>query len=157
MSNGKIKNKWFDGNSEPIEFYKIINDIKESVDFQIFVGCDSHLVSKKYVFATVIALYKPGWGGRFFFCRRRVFDNRFANIRMRLLEETELALTAARTVRDNLPNRDISIHLDINPDNRFKSSVILSSAMSYVISSGFQCAVKPAAWASSSIADAFAR
>ena len=76
---------------------------------------------------------------------------------MRLLEETESSLRVARKVRQVLPNRDIAIHLDINPDTRFKSSAVLSHAVSYVIASGFQTAVKPQAWASSSIADAFAR
>lgn len=155
--SSKNRERWFDGDSEPITFKNIIEDIEKSKDFGVFVGCDSHLVGGKYVFAIVIALYKPGWGGRFFFFKRKTDNKRFMNIKLRLLEETELAIISARKIRNVLPLRDIVIHLDINPDCRFKSSTILSNATSYVIAAGFQIAVKPQAWASSSIADAFAR
>ena len=157
MENDETKNSWFDGNSQSVNFCEIINDIKENPNFELFVGCDSHKISEKYIFAIVIALYKPGWGGRFYFYRKKSKDVRLSTIKVRLIEETELALDTARNLRQCLPNKKIVVHLDINTDQRFKSSAVLPYATSYVISSGFQIAVKPKAWASSSLADAFAR
>jgi len=157
MQNDEAKNNWFDPDSQSVNFCDIIDDIKNSNDFELFVGCDSHKISEKYIFAIVIALYKPGWGGRFYFRRIKMKDERLSTIKIRLIEEIELAINTARSLRDRLPDKTISVHLDINTDERYRSSVVLPYATSYVLSSGFQMAVKPLAWASSSIADAFAR
>jgi predicted RNase H-related nuclease YkuK (DUF458 family) len=157
MSKELAKKHWFDGSSSPVNFCDIIEDIKEYSDFELFVGCDSHKISEKYVFATVIALHKPGKGGHFFFYRKKAKDNRFDNIKVRLLEETESAINVARLVKEHFPSRSVAVHLDINADPRYRSSVVLQPATAYVISSGFQVAIKPLSWASSSLADAFAK
>lgn len=148
---------WFNGSSSPVSFCDIIESIKEHAEFELFVGCDSHKISEKYIFATVIALHKPGKGGHFFFYRRKVKDKRFDNIKIRLLEETELAISVARLVREYFPTKTVAVHLDINADPCYRSAAVLRPATSYVISSGFQVAIKPLSWASSSLADAFAK
>ena len=157
MSKELAKKYWFNGSSLPVNFCDIIENIKEYSDFELFVGCDSHKISEKYVFATVIALHKPGKGGHFFFYRKKAKDNRFDNIRVRLLEETQLAINVATLIKKHFPNKSVAIHLDINDDPCYRSSVVLQPATAYVISSGFQVAIKPLSWASSSLADAFAK
>ena len=157
MKSDKAKNSWFNGDSQPVKFCDIIDDIKSNVDFELFVGCDSHKISDRYIFAVVIALYKPSWGGRFYFRRIKKNDAKLSAIKIRLIEEVELAISTARVLRNKLPNKEINVHLDINTDERYRSSIVLPYATSYVRSSGFQVAVKPLAWASSSLADAFAR
>ena len=157
MPREQGKEHWFSGGSLPVNFHDIVKNIKEHSDFELFVGCDSHKISEKYIFAIVIALHKPGSGGHFFFYRKKAKDNRFDNIKVRLLEETELAINAARLIKEHFPSRQVAVHLDINADARFRSSVVLQSATAYVISSGFQVAIKPLSWASSSLADAFAK
>ena len=124
---------------------------------QIHIGCDSHFVQNKCVFAIVIALYEPGNGGTYFFARHRAGREKLSNMKIRLLKETEFAISLASLVSDKTGKKDPYVHLDINPDKRFKSSQVFTSATSWVKSQGYECVVKPESWASSWLADSYAK
>jgi predicted RNase H-related nuclease YkuK (DUF458 family) len=47
----------------------------------------------------------------------------------------------------------LTIHIDANPDVRFKSSQYVKELASMVVSQGFEAKVKPEAWAASFTAD----
>jgi len=148
---------WHDADSEPTSFSDIIEKIKGNNLYEIHVGCDSHKVGGIYIFAIVIAGYVQRRGGTFYFHRKRSTDEAFSSIPFRLMKEAELALDIAHRVQREFPDKNISVHLDINPDKRFASSRVLTNAVSWVNSFGYNAVVKPNAWASSSLADAFAK
>ena len=87
----------------------------------------------------------------------RLKSNNLYEIHVRLMKEAELALEIAHSLNAAFPLRDINVHLDINPDKRFASSKVLTNAVSWVNSYGYNVFIKPNAWASSSLADAFAK
>ena len=151
------KTQWLNADSEQVDFLDIISKITTNKNDDIYVGCDSHKKGGVYIFAVVIALHLKGKGGTFFFYRNKSSDSRLDNIKIRLMKETELALKAANNVREHIGNRVINVHLDINPRPIYASSVVLPSAISWVKSCGFNASVKPEAWASSWLADIFAR
>ena len=151
------KTQWLDPYSTPINFSDIILKINERESNDIYVGCDSHKKSGIYIFAVVIALHLKGSGGTFFFYRNKSKDEKLDNMRVRLMKETELVLGIAHKIQKQISNRSIHVHLDINPKARYASSIVLPSAVSWVKSCGFTPSVKPDAWASSCLADAFAR
>jgi predicted RNase H-related nuclease YkuK (DUF458 family) len=151
------KVQWHNADSEPALFNDIIEKISSNNAYQIHVGCDSHKRGDTYVFAIVIAGYINRRGGIFYFHRKRSKDCALDSIKYRLMKEAELAIEAARLLREAFPGRIISVHLDINPDKRFLSSRILTCATSWVSSYGFTPIVKPYSWASSSLADAYAK
>ena len=78
-------------------------------------------------------------------------------MKIRLLKETELAISVADFLSRHVGIENIHVHLDINPNKKFKSSQVFTSATSWVKSQGYSCVVKPDSWASSWLADAYAK
>tara|TARA_B100001094_G_scaffold332154_1_gene403054 strand:+ start:3896 stop:4372 length:477 start_codon:yes stop_codon:yes gene_type:complete len=149
---------WCDAGSSVVGIDEVIRSIKEkSITCEVHVGCDSHFIQNKCIFAVVVALYEPGNGGTYFFARHKLERSKLLNMKMRLLKETEIAIDMARLISDKAGVDSSFVHLDINPDKRFKSSQVFTSATSWVKSQGYECIVKPDSWASSWLADAYAK
>ena len=149
---------WCDASSRVIDLKNILEFIEKKKNIcEIHVGCDSHLVGGKYVFALVIALYEPQKGGTYFFARKRLAQKTLRSLKVRLLRETEEAIAVADMIASSIVTDKLSVHLDINPNKRYKSHQVFTSATSWVKSQGYNCLVKPDAWASSWLADAYAK
>lgn len=147
---------WCDASSNVVNFdsvLKFINKVRSASE--LHVGCDSHFVGGKCVFAIVVALYQRGKGGTYFFARLKKDRKLFQNLKIRLLKETELSIQLADLVK--IDEKNVSVHLDINPNPAYKSNVVFTSATAWVKSLGYQCIVKPDSWASSWLADAYAK
>ena len=151
------KIQWLNADSQQTNFLDIISKINERQNDDIYVGCDSHKKGGIYIFAVVIALHLKGRGGTFFFYRKKSKDEQLDNIKIRLMKETELSIKVATMIRDHILGRPIHVHLDINPKTKYASSVVLPPAIAWVKSCGYEASVKPDAWASSWLADIFAR
>ena len=151
---------WCDASSNIVGMEAVLETVNNRKNFvEIHVGCDSHFAGNKCIFAIVIAMYEKGKGGTYFFARAKRDRSFFTNIKTRLLKETELSLRLAEVLAalGTTDRNEISVHLDINPNKQFKSNVVFTSATSWVKSLGYQCIVKPDSWASSWLADAYAK
>lgn len=149
---------WCNASSSAVNFLNVIDYIKTKKDHcEIHVGCDSHVIKDKCIFAVVVAVYEPTKGGTYFFARKKVNKKQVSNMKMRLLKEAETAIELANSINGLVLLRRTYVHLDINPDKRFKSSQVFTSATSWVKSQGYDCVVKPDSWASSWLADAYAK
>lgn len=149
---------WCNAKSESVTLNHIIEALSSAgKNSMIHVGCDSHFVKTKCIYAIVVAVCIPGKGGRYFFARKKMKRENFQNMKLRLLSEVENALMLADFISEKTNRDDISVHLDINPNKKFKSSLVFTSATSWVKSQGYECVVKPDAWASSWLADAYAK
>ena len=151
---------WCDANSNVIMIDTVLERVNSRKDLvEIHVGCDSHFVKNTCKFAVVIAMYERGKGGTYFFARAKRDRALFTNMKIRLLKEVELAVTLAELLSslDTTDRNEISVHLDINPNKKFKSNAVFTSATSWVKSLGYQCVVKPDSWASSWLADSYAK
>ena len=151
------KTQWHNADSDPASFEEIIKRLESNSLYEVHVGCDSHKKSGVYIFAVVIAGYERRRGGTFYFHRKRSTDDALDSISFRLMKEAELSLNIAHTLQKRFPEKIINVHLDINPDKRFASSKVLTNAVSWVNSYGYNAIVKPNSWASSGLADAFAK
>lgn len=150
--------QWFNAQSESTSIDSIIEFLKsKKIESTIHVGCDSHFVKNDCVYAIVIAVCTPGKGGTFFFARKKFKRKNFLNMKLRLLREVENCLALADMLSQNVGTDGIRVHLDINPNKLYKSSLVFTSATSWVKSQGYECIVKPDAWASSCLADAYAK
>ena len=69
------------------------------------MGCDSHKRGDTYIFAIVIAGYISRRGGTFYFHKKRSKDDALDSMRFRLMKEAELAIEAARLLRNVFPSR----------------------------------------------------
>ncbi len=141
------KNIWINGSGINVEYKEIVKHILGNLDFEIHVGTDSQQVKDVYVFATVICLYVPGNGGTYYVSRHKESLKKYNALGYRLQRETDLSISIAEMLKANLISRDITVHADLNPDPRHKSSKHLKALKNFVLSMGYKCIVKPDSWA----------
>ena len=146
---------WFSGAQVEYDFNEIIDQVLEEISSgaELHVGTDSDPKGKQVSFVTVIALYRPGHGGKYFWSREKIMKSSVPNLRKRLELETSHSLEVAQTLRDRNESLDISVHLDCNSDPSAGSSVCQKSLQSYVQGMGFKPIIKPESWAASCLAD----
>ena len=116
----------------------------------VHIGTDSLQHSKYTSFTSVIAILKPGKGGRVAYKTTTV--PRIKSFRERLLRETSISVDIGLQLNELIPGQ-LTIHLDVNPDARYRSSAHVQELVGYVVGQGFAYRIKPDSWASTSIAD----
>jgi len=130
------------------EVLKAVNDGQGVVH----VGCDSQQHEKKTEFVTVIILLKPGKGGRVLYHSEKV--PRIDSLRERLLTEVMKSVEIGLQLNEILSEKaEMIIHVDANPNFKYKSSSVLPQLIGYVMGQGFTCLTKPESWAAMSVAD----
>lgn len=128
---------------------------------KIYIGGDSERFKINGVwyadYATVIVVHIDGKHGCKVFgeiVRERDFDQKKAKPRMRLMTEVYKIAELYLKLKDVLEDRDVEVHIDINPDEHYGSSCVISEAVGYIRG---MCnvipLVKPNAWAASTCAD----
>jgi len=113
------------------------------------------MLGGQWVFATVIAAYYPGRGGRFLYLREHAKKSDFKHLQQRLAEEALRSLAVASEIRDEF-GRDPEVHLDLST-SKHKSSKYVKELTAMVGAYGFKYQVKPDSWVSSTLADKSAR
>jgi predicted RNase H-related nuclease YkuK (DUF458 family) len=136
-------------------------DVMESVHALIeqgqivHIGTDAQKSSSRMEFVTVACVLNPGKGGRVFYTRR--YDRKDVSLYEKLSTETWLSLELAIRMHEaftlEADKRQIWVHVDANPDERFDSSDYVKQLAGMVAGSGFPVLVKPNAWCASHVAD----
>lgn len=141
---------------------KAISECSE--ESAVYIGCDSQRICKSEmgfpfirVYVTcVIIHYDSNKGASIFKSVDYQYD--YDQLRITLNTEAQLAIDSAMELKDSIGGRGFEIHLDINPDKRFKSSQVIQEAMGYVYGMlGIKAKIKPEAFAASTAADHFAK
>lgn len=136
----------------------ILNSSKSS---SVYIGADSIRYKKKdrwfAKYSTVVILHVDSKRG----CRlfhKSVDLPDYGNLKQRLLTEVGYAIEAASELIEAIGERHLEIHIDINPNPRYKSSVAVKEALGYVKGSlGIDAKIKPSSWAASHAADHLVR
>ena len=150
---------------------KTLNELTEYINntsdrSSIYLGCDSTVnfsdknAKKPYAtFTFVVIIHKDSCRG----CK--IFGDSFTKQlpgyqvtkpAQRLMEEVVTAVDVYNQIYPVIADREIEIHLDINPDERHASSGIIQQAMGYVKGvTQITPTVKPGAFAASCAADRF--
>lgn len=144
-------------------------DLKEVIKFisqqtpetKIYLGCDSERFKIKgqwyadYILAVVI--HRNGNNGCKIFGRvdrERDFDQKAARPINRLMTEVYKVAELYMALEEAIQDREIEIHLDINPDEHHGSSCALTQAIGYIRGTcNVVPLVKPNAFAASYAAD----
>ena len=93
-------------------------------------------------------------GGRYFFVRKKVPKKGFSNLAVRMLKEAEETIEIAKVISETNPSIKIELHLDVSSaDKQEKTSHLAKMLIGYVKGSGYECKIKPYAFAANSIAD----
>ena len=153
-----MKAKWRCGNGKPITMESALVELRAHVaaNGRIYIGTDSYIDKSRCAFATAICLHGADGqsGGKYFF--RKVYLNRqnFPSLVQRILREVQDSIEIALTISEELPTAKIELHLDVSPSNKENGTSKISEMVTgYAKASGFDCKIKPDAWASQSVAD----
>ena len=137
----------------PVNIDSIEESIKKfiSIGYEVHVGCDSKKYNDHTRMITAICLRKPQDGALVWWCNEH--DRLYPSIYMRLQKEMLTSIEVA----DNLRNKgfdNITVHLDINPDDRYLSNKFYDEFVGTVTGYDFKCVTKPVAFATA-IADMY--
>jgi predicted RNase H-related nuclease YkuK (DUF458 family) len=141
------------GNHQEVDLIPYVTAaLQESNDIKIYIGSDSQTVGNYTIYATVIVLHYGNNGAHVLYSKERV--NKVRDTFARLWNEVERSMEVAEYMHNNgLPRADY-IDLDFNPDPKYRSNMVLRSAVGYVESMGYTPRTKPMAPAASYCADA---
>ena len=134
---------------------------EQSPETKIYIGGDSErvLINDQWYadYTLVIVVHINGNNGCKIFGevqRERDWDPKKNKPRMRLMNEVYKIAELYLKLQDVLEDRDVEVHLDINPDERYGSSCVIQEATGYIRG---MCnvvpMVKPRAFAASYCAD----
>ena len=127
---------------------EILNEVEQYVKAycnehkgtEIMIGTDSQNRGGKTIYSTVIAMYNPGHGAHCIFKRWKTERERVRNTR--LMNEVAASLeTAEKLVEYGCP-KPRYIDIDINPNPKYKSNEVYSSAKGWVEGMGYEVRFK---------------
>jgi uncharacterized protein len=101
----------------------------------ILIGCDSQNYAYNTMYATVVALYKPGNGAHILFRKENLDLEKTRSIR--LMNEVWKSIEIAELLRNSGLPKAKYIDIDLNPDKRYKSNEVLRSAVGLVEGMGY--------------------
>jgi len=153
-----IKTNWNTGSNDSITFSNIIEQIKKHTLLKgtVYIGTDSFFIKTKCIFATAICLYGADkqQGGKYFYTKTILNKNKFPELSIRMIKEAENTILIANSIIDEVPTAILELHLDISPhENNEGTSHLANMLVGYVKGSGYECKIKPYAFAAASIAD----
>jgi predicted RNase H-related nuclease YkuK (DUF458 family) len=134
---------------------------QSSPETKIYLGADSERVNvggKWYAdYTLAIVIHIDGKHGCKIFGdvhRERDYDQKADKPSMRLMQEVYKVSDLFHELADVLENRHVEVHLDINPQERYKSSLVVQQAVGYIKGTcNIDAQVKPQAFAASYAAD----
>lgn len=131
----------------------IKNYIKESsVPVEIVVGTDSQNTDQTK-FVVVLAMYRLGQGGRFFYHVEKT--KLVKDLRTKIYQETQMTLTFAEKLTTEMINQDvlhnIVIHCDLGTVGKTKD--LIAEIKGWVMSEGYEVYIKPKCYAACAIAN----
>jgi predicted RNase H-related nuclease YkuK (DUF458 family) len=135
----------------------------QSPETKIYIGCDSEriLVNKVWYadYVTAIVIHMDGKHGCKLFGevhRERDFDQKQNKPRYRLMNEVYKASEMYLKLADVLVDREVEVHLDINPSEMHGSNCVINEAIGYIRGTcNVVPMIKPFAFAASYAADRF--
>ena len=137
----------------------------QSLETKIYLGCDSERINIRGTwfadYAAVVVVHIDGKHGCRIFgevTRERDYDQRRNKPAMRLMNEVYKVSALFQKLADVLEDRDVEVHLDLNPDELYGSNCVIAQAIGYIKGTcNIVPMVKPDAWAASFGADRFSQ
>lgn len=149
--------RWTTGGGEDIDFDEIVLTIQNYIQkgSKIFIGTDSFVSKRKTCMATAICVHKSRVVGKYFYTREHLSKKTYPNLKMRMLDEVNRTVALAwKLVEMGVDANNIELHLDVAPfDAKTKTSNLSENLKGYALGAGFDCKIKPEAFAASNIAD----
>jgi len=134
-------------------------DIEEKIkkfntdQYNLHVGSDSCLNGEKFRLISTICFRDPGHGVIVFWRAKKpeTPTSLYKRLQLEVLDSIQIA-----SALQEICGRDLTVHVDINPDDRFESNKFYDEMVGMVKGCGFKCITKPDAFAAA-IADMYTR
>jgi len=156
MKNIKKNNLWMNADGCKVSENIVNNEILDysTKGGKIYIGADSMYYTGRCRFATVIALHDVNQNIAKYYYRKLNHKSKvYKDIKVKILEEVNLAIQTAEFVLSVCPNADIELHIDIGTKKSNLTSKFYSLIKGWVTGLGYNFKVKPHSWASTSVAD----
>lgn len=147
-----------------IDFDKLRMLISESsLESSIYVGADSKTFkrdgTRHCAFCVSVVIHKDSkHGGKGY--HQITIEPDHGDIKapdLRLMNEVYKIMEVMDEISDSIGDRYYEVHLDVNPNPKYKSSKVMSQAMGLIRGCfGIEPKIKPEAWAASTISDKYA-
>lgn len=144
---------------------KIVEDFIRNSTFEskIFIGCDSEVFKRNdkwfIDYYSVVVIHKNKHNGCKVFGRKVTEIDYTRDKRKplyRLMQEVYKASELYLELADVIGEREVEVHLDLNPSKKHISNQIVEQAIGYIKSTcNVVPMIKPNAWCASSVADRF--
>jgi predicted RNase H-related nuclease YkuK (DUF458 family) len=149
---------WFAGDGRPVEYTEMIEIIEEhhSADGTVYIGSDTQPHRGGCIMSSAIVLHGAynQRGGKYFISREVITSKTMVFLATRILAEAERTIQIAQDVATLFPDVKMELHVDIsNTDKETPTSNLASMIVGYVTGNGFDCKLKPEAFAAASVAD----
>lgn len=118
----------------------------------IYIGVDSKPHKGFTTFGLAVVVHIESSKGGHMFVEVSKTD-KIRSVRERLMKEVEMVVDASMILLDIVGTRGFQVHLDINPDPKYKSNSIAKEAIGWVEGQGFEYKIKPESWAATHAAD----
>jgi len=147
--------QWKTCSGKVTTFTEII-ELIQGTNCDIYVGTDSNPSRVPNILAASIAIVKKNEFARYFYCKNSPWKNKIPSLAERLNSEVVLSCYIAAKIREYVPEYNIIVHADVNPNPLTPSGKYAVQFKRYIKAFGFDAFIKPLSWAASSIADKYA-
>jgi predicted RNase H-related nuclease YkuK (DUF458 family) len=114
--------------------------IEQYPDTVLICACDSQNQRQSTVYAITLGLYRQGKGAHVLYNR---FDiPRERDTFTRLFKEVQYSVDLAENIREKLGIRVKYIDIDLNNNDKYKSNMVLASAVGFVTAHGYRSRCK---------------
>lgn len=124
-------------------------------DYEIAIGTDSQIRGRLFQFITVCCIWKKGKGGVYYYKTEYMPRKAFpvSNQKMRMFDEVARTIDLANSILEKTGVVPI-VHVDASiPTKKEFTSSFSEQLRGYVLSSGYECVLKPESYVANCIAD----
>jgi predicted RNase H-related nuclease YkuK (DUF458 family) len=135
--------------------------VEQSPETKVYLGADSERLNVRGIwyadYTLAVVVHIDGKHGCKIFGdiqRERDYDQKANKPAMRLMNEVYKVSELFQQLADVLEDRHVEVHLDINPNDKYASNIVVSQAIGYIKGTcNITAQVKPDAFAASYAAD----
>lgn len=143
---------WLDADGKEMIFDEVLDVLSSYISNggKVYIGADSMLRTTTCTFACVLALHDSNQEVyKYYFRKHRDNNPMYKNLTDKINSEVSLAINSACEIKENFPEVEIEIHVDIGSKKRNKTRYLVDPIKGWVKGSGYNCQIKPFSWASS--------
>jgi len=152
------ESRWYTGKGVETPFMFVSQKVisRVSAGSKLFIGTDSFVDNNGVTFATAICVYGNNSDSFYFFTKSKENINKYKVLISRITEEVRRTIEVADYFYSfkEIESESIEVHIDASPFGTKNATSKFSEMLKgYVKGAGYECKLKPYAWASQSVAD----